>query len=213
MVSALHTMIIGSVSSFGLGRICVCLPMGSSVAFMYIMDCYKEVAGEGIVTAIFFRNTMGEFLLSQTKRRWFSSLTSSRDCICICCRTYDQWHRLTRRHLYPVSISRRLLLGTEFAYDHVWKDCQEAHCESILEHGRTAWFDPYIDLSDESPAGGHKSACLGTVEPQSFCRDVVTASLSAVGVVILLTIFLSLLKIYRALFNLSVRPVEAAWKP
>ncbi|KAK4938433.1 hypothetical protein LTR10_021150 [Elasticomyces elasticus] len=44
---------------FGLGLICVCLPMGTSVAFNYIMDCYKEVAGEGIVTAILFRNTMG----------------------------------------------------------------------------------------------------------------------------------------------------------
>ncbi|KAK7432214.1 hypothetical protein QQZ08_001159 [Neonectria magnoliae] len=44
---------------FGLGLISVTLPIGSSLAFTYILDSYKEVAGEGLVSAILIRNLMG----------------------------------------------------------------------------------------------------------------------------------------------------------
>ncbi|CAM1501571.1 Fc.00g035550.m01.CDS01 [Cosmosporella sp. VM-42] len=44
---------------FGLGLISVTLPIGSSLAFTYILDSYKEVAGEGFVSAILVRNLMG----------------------------------------------------------------------------------------------------------------------------------------------------------
>jgi MFS family permease len=46
--------------AFGLALISCCMPMGSSVAFNYIIDSYGEVAGEGLVTAILFRNTIGK---------------------------------------------------------------------------------------------------------------------------------------------------------
>jgi hypothetical protein len=45
--------------AFGLALISVCMPMGSSVAFNYIIDSYREISGEGLVTAILVRNTMG----------------------------------------------------------------------------------------------------------------------------------------------------------
>lgn len=45
---------------FGLGLICVTLPMGSTLAYTYIMDSYSEMAGEGMVSAILIRNTMGK---------------------------------------------------------------------------------------------------------------------------------------------------------
>ncbi|KAF7551559.1 hypothetical protein G7046_g7686 [Stylonectria norvegica] len=45
---------------FGLGLISVTLPIGSSLAFTYILDSYKEMAGEGLVSAILVRNLMGE---------------------------------------------------------------------------------------------------------------------------------------------------------
>ena len=45
---------------FGLGLICVTLPMGSTLAYTYIMDSYCEMAGEGMVSAILVRNTMGK---------------------------------------------------------------------------------------------------------------------------------------------------------
>ncbi|KAF7550133.1 hypothetical protein G7Z17_g5921 [Cylindrodendrum hubeiense] len=44
---------------FGLGLISITLPMGSNLAFTYILDSYKEVAGEGLVSAILIRNMMG----------------------------------------------------------------------------------------------------------------------------------------------------------
>ncbi|KAK7419243.1 hypothetical protein QQX98_003395 [Neonectria punicea] len=44
---------------FGLGLISVTLPIGSSLAFTYILDSYKEAAGEGLVSAILIRNLMG----------------------------------------------------------------------------------------------------------------------------------------------------------
>lgn len=39
--------------------------MGTSIVFNYILDSYKEVAGEGIVTAILFRNSMGKWALCE----------------------------------------------------------------------------------------------------------------------------------------------------
>lgn len=45
---------------FGLGLISVTLPIGSSLAFTYILDSYREVAGEGFVSAILIRNLMGK---------------------------------------------------------------------------------------------------------------------------------------------------------
>ncbi|KAH6888538.1 major facilitator superfamily domain-containing protein, partial [Thelonectria olida] len=44
---------------FGLLLISITLPIGSSLAFTYILDSYKEVAGEGLVSAILIRNLMG----------------------------------------------------------------------------------------------------------------------------------------------------------
>ncbi|KAH6984494.1 major facilitator superfamily domain-containing protein [Ilyonectria sp. MPI-CAGE-AT-0026] len=44
---------------FGLGLISVTLPIGSSLALTYILDSYKEMAGEGLVSAILIRNLMG----------------------------------------------------------------------------------------------------------------------------------------------------------
>lgn len=45
---------------FGLGLICVTLPMGSTLAYTYIMDSYNEMAGDGMVAAILVRNCMGK---------------------------------------------------------------------------------------------------------------------------------------------------------
>ncbi|EHK24099.1 uncharacterized protein TRIVIDRAFT_45410 [Trichoderma virens Gv29-8] len=44
---------------FGLCLISITLPMGANLAFTYILDTYKEVSGEGLVSAILIRNMMG----------------------------------------------------------------------------------------------------------------------------------------------------------
>lgn len=46
--------------AFGLGIFCATLPMGSSVAYNYIIDSYREVAGEGMVSVVLLRNTIGK---------------------------------------------------------------------------------------------------------------------------------------------------------
>lgn len=46
---------------FGLGLIAFCLPMGANIAFNYVLDIYKEIGGQAMVTCILFRNTMGIF--------------------------------------------------------------------------------------------------------------------------------------------------------
>ncbi|KAK0384267.1 hypothetical protein NLU13_8355 [Sarocladium strictum] len=46
----------------GLGLISVTLPIGSNLAFTYVLDSYKEVAGEGFVSVILIRNLMGKLL-------------------------------------------------------------------------------------------------------------------------------------------------------
>ncbi|KAJ5100124.1 hypothetical protein N7532_007125 [Penicillium argentinense] len=43
----------------GLGLMTATLPMGSSLAYTYILDTYREMAGEGLVSAILIRNLMG----------------------------------------------------------------------------------------------------------------------------------------------------------
>lgn len=48
---------------FGLGLIGVTLPMGANLAFTYLLDSYKEVAGEGLVSIILVRNLMGMSLI------------------------------------------------------------------------------------------------------------------------------------------------------
>lgn len=45
--------------AFGLGAICATFPIGSAIAINYIIDCYKEVSGDGLVTMILIRNSMG----------------------------------------------------------------------------------------------------------------------------------------------------------
>ena len=45
---------------FGQGLLCVTLPMGSTLAYTYVMDSYSEMAGDGIVSAMLVRNTMGK---------------------------------------------------------------------------------------------------------------------------------------------------------
>lgn len=51
----------------GLGLISVTLPIGSNLAFTYVLDSYKEVAGEGFVSVILIRNMMGMSLFLNTK--------------------------------------------------------------------------------------------------------------------------------------------------
>lgn len=55
--------------AFGLGIISVTLPLGTSLAFTYILDSFKEVAGEGFVSAIIIRNSMGELDTLAFRRR------------------------------------------------------------------------------------------------------------------------------------------------
>ncbi|KAF4777738.1 hypothetical protein HER10_EVM0006702 [Colletotrichum scovillei] len=45
--------------AFGLALISVTLPLGTSMAFTYVLDSFKDLAGEGFVSAILIRNTMG----------------------------------------------------------------------------------------------------------------------------------------------------------
>ncbi|KAF4945407.1 hypothetical protein FSARC_14433 [Fusarium sarcochroum] len=44
---------------FGLGLVTLGIVMGSTLALSYCVDCYKEVAGEAIVTIIVIRNSIG----------------------------------------------------------------------------------------------------------------------------------------------------------
>ncbi|ODV91957.1 hypothetical protein CANCADRAFT_30239 [Tortispora caseinolytica NRRL Y-17796] len=45
--------------AFGLAMICSTFPIGSAIAINYIIDAYKEVSGDGLVTMICIRNSMG----------------------------------------------------------------------------------------------------------------------------------------------------------
>lgn len=44
---------------FGLGIITLSIVMGSTLALSYVVDCYKEIAGEALVTVILIRNLIG----------------------------------------------------------------------------------------------------------------------------------------------------------
>lgn len=77
---------------FGLGLISVTLPIGSSLALTYILDSYKEMAGEGLVSAILIRNLMGKFS-GQAK---YSKLTSIRLCFQLRCRSYHHQSRSSK---------------------------------------------------------------------------------------------------------------------
>ncbi|KAI7125176.1 MFS general substrate transporter, partial [Hortaea werneckii] len=59
---------------FGQGMICVTLPMGSTLAYTYVMDSYGEMAGDGIVSTILVRNTMG-FAFGYAVVRMINALT------------------------------------------------------------------------------------------------------------------------------------------
>lgn len=64
--------------AFGLGIFCAALPMGSAVAYNYIIDSYKEVAGEGMVSVVLIRNTIGK---SSSVSHWRSrSSTNELSC-------------------------------------------------------------------------------------------------------------------------------------
>ncbi|KAL4900035.1 hypothetical protein BDW74DRAFT_171117 [Aspergillus multicolor] len=43
----------------GLGLIAMTFPLGSSLAYTYILDSYREMAGEGLVSVVLIRNMMG----------------------------------------------------------------------------------------------------------------------------------------------------------
>lgn len=45
--------------AFGFAMICATFPIGSAIAINYIIDSYKEVSGDGLVSMIIVRNTMG----------------------------------------------------------------------------------------------------------------------------------------------------------
>merc|ERR1712230_150883 len=45
--------------AFGIGLMSMCLPIGSNIGITYVIDSYKEVAGEAVVSVILIRNTIG----------------------------------------------------------------------------------------------------------------------------------------------------------
>ncbi|KAK6199526.1 MFS general substrate transporter [Scheffersomyces amazonensis] len=59
--------------AFGLGMICSTFPIGSAIAINYIIDCYKEVSGDGLVTMILIRNSMG-FGFSYAVTPWLQAV-------------------------------------------------------------------------------------------------------------------------------------------
>ncbi|KAI7464107.1 MFS general substrate transporter [Hortaea werneckii] len=59
---------------FGQGLICVTLPMGSTLAYTYVMDSYGEMAGDGIVSTVLVRNAMG-FAFGYAVVRMINALT------------------------------------------------------------------------------------------------------------------------------------------
>lgn len=47
--------------AFGIAIISVTFPLGTSLSFTYVLDSFKEVAGEGFVSIILIRNSMGKY--------------------------------------------------------------------------------------------------------------------------------------------------------
>lgn len=70
--------------AFGLGAICSTFPIGSAIAINYIIDCYKEVSGDGLVTMILIRNTMG-FGFSYAVTPWLVAVGTQNLYISIAC--------------------------------------------------------------------------------------------------------------------------------
>lgn len=70
--------------AFGLGAICATFPIGSAIAINYIIDCYKEVSGDGLVTMILIRNTMG-FGFSYAVTPWLLAVGTQNLYISIAC--------------------------------------------------------------------------------------------------------------------------------
>jgi hypothetical protein len=58
--------------AFGFAMICATFPIGSAVAINYIIDSYKEVSGDGLVSMILVRNTMG-FAFSYGVTPWIEA--------------------------------------------------------------------------------------------------------------------------------------------
>lgn len=65
---------------FGLGLVTFGIVMGSTLALSYCVDCYREVAGEAIVSIIVIRNSIGQsvFVLGQNRMRRRKVLTDFR---------------------------------------------------------------------------------------------------------------------------------------
>ncbi|EGV62153.1 hypothetical protein PSN45_000878 [Yamadazyma tenuis] len=70
--------------AFGLGAICSTFPIGSAIAINYIIDCYKEVSGVGLVTMILIRNTMG-FGFSYAVTPWLEAVGTQNLYISLAC--------------------------------------------------------------------------------------------------------------------------------
>lgn len=70
--------------AFGLGMICSTFPIGSAIAINYIIDCYKDVSGDGLVTMILIRNTMG-FGFSYAVTPWLLAVGTQNLYISIAC--------------------------------------------------------------------------------------------------------------------------------
>jgi MFS family permease len=112
--------------AFGLGLFCATLPMGSSVAYNYIIDSYKEVAGEGLVSVILVRNTIGK---SQST---LNSLANYfRLCLCLCRASYDQQFGFAGC-FYPFDILGSLDLVPDFYHDPLRKEVPQDDCQGVL---------------------------------------------------------------------------------
>ncbi|TDZ35618.1 putative MFS-type transporter [Colletotrichum trifolii] len=53
--------------AFGVGAISLTLPLGTSLAFTYVLDSFEEVSGEGFVSVILIRNSMGKWSINVDK--------------------------------------------------------------------------------------------------------------------------------------------------
>lgn len=70
--------------AFGLAMISSTFPLGSAIAINYIIDCYKEVSGDGLVTMILIRNSMG-FGFSYAVTPWLLAVGTQNLYIAIGC--------------------------------------------------------------------------------------------------------------------------------
>ncbi|ODV84170.1 hypothetical protein CANARDRAFT_201547 [[Candida] arabinofermentans NRRL YB-2248] len=75
---------------FGLAMICSTFPMGSAVAINYIIDSYKEVSGDSLVTMILIRNSMG-FGFSYAVTPWLNAVGVQNLYIALGCLGFFFW--------------------------------------------------------------------------------------------------------------------------